>query len=108
MRAKVFGIILVSILAIAATLMQGPADANLCSCQFSPVQQTATYSGTGSSCAAAKTAWQTQAYIAAASSCESGDMCFSYYVTTTCFWDPSCGAYRESGYVRYKCVPPGC
>jgi hypothetical protein len=110
MRSKLFGLVLTLVLVLTLDRVT-PAKASPCpGCTLSPDKTTATYSGVGSTCALAKNDWHSQA-IAETTLCDSGEICPSSpteVVTTSCFWDSSCGAYRESGYLKYRCLPVGC
>jgi hypothetical protein len=107
MKRKIFGLLFVICLPLTTELVLPVGAAPCCS---PVVRSTATYSGIGTSCAAAKADWKNQADIEAVSTCDSSQYCVPpvEVVTTACFWDTSCGAYRESGYIKYKCVPLAC
>lgn len=82
-----------------------PARA-LCTC-WGSVKQTAIYSGTGPTCAHARGGWESQAMNEALSNpncSDHDDVCYTPIVTTFCYWDSSCGAYREAGYFSYRCA----
>lgn len=92
---------LIMVLGLLAGVLLFPVPPANAGC-FGTVRQTATYSGTGSSCAAAYSNWESQAMSEAEQVCPVG-VCFTPVTTTSCFWDSSCGAYRASGYFTYKC-----
>jgi hypothetical protein len=108
MKRKLFGLLLV----IALSALEGVplAEAGPCpGCSLAPLRTSATYSGMGATCLAAKDAWRMQAIGEGQATCDSGELCsWTEFVTTACYWDSSCGAYRESGYIKYKCLPVGC
>jgi hypothetical protein len=102
MKSKLFGLILIATLIFAVEMMT-PAESVPC-CSF-VTNTTSTYSGIGSTCAAAKADWKNQANGEAICNCLYSEICTpTEVVTTACFWDNSCGSYRESGYFRYNCV----
>lgn len=99
MRSRFARLVMVLSLLAGVLLLVAPPVSAGC---FGTVRQTATYSGTGSSCAAASSSWEAQAMSEAEQVCPVA-VCYTPVVTTSCYWDPSCGAYRASGYFTYKC-----
>lgn len=104
MRKRLFLLVLAVTLVSAAALTPKKLHA-MCGCGVGAPHQTATYPGAGPSCTSAESAWLNQAgaEVDAYTGCPDGPCNVASHVTVSCYWDPSVGAYRESGYYTFHC-----
>ncbi|HEY0510767.1 MAG TPA: hypothetical protein VGH73_02605 [Thermoanaerobaculia bacterium] len=76
-----------------------------CGCACLAGGPTASYTGTGSSCAAASSSARSQGNTEAYSDCQPDSVCASTYVVdTACYWDAAAQVYKEVGYVHFRCL----
>jgi hypothetical protein len=76
-----------------------------CTCNTALLGHTPTYTGSGSSCAAANQSVSDQAFQYEVDFCDGPGVCYNtaVIVTAACTYNSQTRTYRESGFERFKC-----